>query len=125
VDALFDYFSSPKGTPLWFTVFDLAGGAINEVAKNATSYQHRDVLFYMQSHVAGMRGIRKVPVSQTTMKFMDDLNKIVTDALGGKDLGVYPGYMTICSKILSSHIGVRIFHTITANKTQVGPKEFV
>jgi hypothetical protein len=88
VDNLFQHLKTPKGTPIWFTVFDLQGGAINDIAPNATAFAHRDVLFYMQSYAVGIGG-----VSNTTMKFVTGLNKVVTESLGGKDLGAYAGYI--------------------------------
>jgi len=36
--------NADKGTLIWFAIFDLAGGAVNEVPQNATGYAHRDVL---------------------------------------------------------------------------------
>jgi len=29
---------------LWFVIFDLQGGATNDIAQNATAYAHRDAL---------------------------------------------------------------------------------
>lgn len=33
--------TAPK---IWFAIFDLAGGAVNDIAMNATAYAHRDAL---------------------------------------------------------------------------------
>jgi FAD/FMN-containing dehydrogenase len=90
VDKMFDYVAKAnKDTPLWFVVWDLEGGAINDVASNATSYGHRNALFYHQSYAVSFAG----NITDTTRNFLKNVNKIVTDALPGHDLGSYAGYV--------------------------------
>jgi len=43
VDALLKYLDDvDKGTPVWFLIFDLEGGAINDVPADGTAYGHRE-----------------------------------------------------------------------------------
>ncbi|KAK1225697.1 hypothetical protein PQX77_011363 [Marasmius sp. AFHP31] len=54
IQSVFNLFdSNNKGSKLWFAIFDLAGGAINDVPLDATSYTHRDTLFFLQSYIIG------------------------------------------------------------------------
>jgi hypothetical protein len=43
LDDLLKYLDDvDKGTPVWFLIFDLEGGAINDVPKDGTAYGHRE-----------------------------------------------------------------------------------
>ncbi|KAF1996891.1 Glucooligosaccharide oxidase [Amniculicola lignicola CBS 123094] len=89
VDKLFTYLDKvDKGTLLWFVIWDLEGGAINDVAPDATAYGHRNALFYHQSYAVNLVG----RVTPTIRNFLTGLNKIVTDSLG-HELGAYAGYV--------------------------------
>ena len=89
VDKLFNYIDeTDKGTPAWFLIWDLEGGATNDVAPDATAYGHRDALFYHQVYAVNLFG----QVNNKIRNFPTGLNKIVTDALG-HDLGAYAGYV--------------------------------
>ena len=89
VDKLFNYIdSTDKGTLAWFLIWDLEGGAINDVAPNATAYGHRDALFYHQAYAVNLFG----RVNDKIRNFLTGLNKVVTDDLG-HDLGAYAGYV--------------------------------
>jgi FAD/FMN-containing dehydrogenase len=89
VDKLFDYVDkTDKGTPLWFVIWDLEGGAINDVAPDATAYGHRDALFYHQSYAVNLVG----RVNDKIRNFLTGFNKVITDGLG-HDLGAYAGYV--------------------------------
>jgi len=89
IDILFEYLQEAnKGTLIWFIIFDLAGGATNDVPSNATAYVHRNTLFYMQSYAIGLGNI-----SQTTHDFLDGINDTIMKAMPGIDFGAYPGYV--------------------------------
>jgi FAD/FMN-containing dehydrogenase len=78
-----------KGTLIWFVIFDLAGGAVNDIAQDATAYAHRDALFYMQSYAVGLRKVTNI-----TKNFLRGLNTLITASIpGGKDFGAYAGYV--------------------------------
>jgi len=89
VDAFFQYLDKvDKGTPIWFGIFDLEGGATNDVAPDATAYGHRDALFYFQSY-----GVNIGSLSTTTRNFVNGMNNVLSNSLGGHALGAYAGYV--------------------------------
>ncbi|KAJ7493223.1 hypothetical protein B0H11DRAFT_1718318 [Mycena galericulata] len=89
IQNLFDYFdSADKGTLIWFAIFDLQGGAVNDVAQNATAYAHRDALFYMQTYAVGVGTL-----SNTTTAFVEGMSDTVTNSMPGVQFGAYPGYV--------------------------------
>ncbi|KAJ8110055.1 hypothetical protein OPT61_g6999 [Boeremia exigua] len=90
VDKLFDYIdTADKGNALWFIIWDLEGGAINDVAPNATAYGHRDALFYHQAYAVNLLG----KVSGATRDFLTGVNSAVLDALPDHKEGAYAGYV--------------------------------
>lgn len=90
VDKLFQFIDkTDKGTPLWFIIFDLEGGAINDVASDATAYGHRDALFYSQTYAVNLLG----RVDNKIRNFLNGFNNIVIESLPGHDLGSYAGYV--------------------------------
>ncbi|TAQ90048.1 hypothetical protein B7494_g1626 [Chlorociboria aeruginascens] len=89
IDALFAYLDiAHKGTPLWFIILDLEGGAINDIPNDATAYAHRNALFYMQNYAIGIPS-----VSDTTKDFIRNVSHIVTEGMKGVSLGAYAGYV--------------------------------
>ncbi|KAL2072607.1 hypothetical protein VTL71DRAFT_11950 [Oculimacula yallundae] len=90
IDKILTYMDdADKGTLVWFVIFDLEGGAVNDVAQDATAYAHRDALFYMQSYAVGLP-----KVSGTTKGFLRGLDEIVRrNVEGGEELGCYAGYV--------------------------------
>ena len=89
IDNLFSYITTQaSGTPAWFLIFDLAGGAINDVPTDATAYGHRDALYWMQSYAVTVG-----KVSQTTIDFLDGINSVIATSLPGVNFGAYPGYV--------------------------------
>ncbi|KAH7114477.1 hypothetical protein B0J11DRAFT_445249 [Dendryphion nanum] len=90
VDKLFEFIDkTDKGTPIWFVIWDLEGGAINDVAHDATAYGHRDALFYSQTYAVNLVG----KVDNKIRNFLNGFNDIVNEALPGPDLGAYAGYV--------------------------------
>lgn len=82
--------NTDKGTPLWFAIFDLAGGAINDVPADATAYKSRDALYYYQGYATSTF----LPLAQKSRDFLNGLNKVLTDAAPGSAArGAYPGYV--------------------------------
>lgn len=90
IDSVFSYLDKTnKGTLIWFIIFDLEGGAINDVKQDATSYAHRDALFYLQSYAVGIPKLR-----EKTRTFLRGFNDTIRDNMpGGYDFGAYAGYV--------------------------------
>jgi hypothetical protein len=90
IDRLFSYLERvEKGTLVWFIIFDLAGGAVNDVPETATAYAHRDALFYLQSYAVGIGKVKS-----STRKFLTGVNTTIRNGMpGGEDFGAYPGYV--------------------------------
>lgn len=90
VDAMFKYIDTiHKDTPAWFIIFDLEGGAVNDISTDATAYAHRDAIMWMQSYVVSLFG----PVSNTTKSFLNGLNEVIASSRPGALYGTYPGYV--------------------------------
>jgi hypothetical protein len=90
VDRLFQYIDrADKGGALWFIIWDLAGGAINDVAPDATAYGHRNALFYHQAYAVNLLG----KLNDKTRAFLKGVNQAITDALPNHDQGTYAGYV--------------------------------
>ncbi|KAJ6561051.1 hypothetical protein DFH09DRAFT_921212 [Mycena vulgaris] len=89
IQALFDYNdSADKGTLIWFAIFDVEGGAVNDVAQNATACAHRDAQFYMQTYAVGVGSL-----SNTTTAFATGMSDTVTNSMPGAQFGAYAGYV--------------------------------
>jgi hypothetical protein len=89
IENLFKFLDTAStGSLIWFVIFDLEAGAINDVPMNATAYAHRDTLFWLQSYAVDIG-----KVSQTTIKFLDGINNIISASLPGVTFGAYPGYV--------------------------------
>ncbi|KAJ5096037.1 hypothetical protein NUU61_005393 [Penicillium alfredii] len=90
LEVMFQYLdTTPKGTLAWFVIFDLEGGATNDVPVNATAYAHREAIMWMQSYAISF----SEPVSSTTKRFLNDLHGVLSAARPGADLHSYPGYV--------------------------------
>ncbi len=90
VDKLFSYMdTADKGGALWFLIFDLEGGATNDVAPDATSYGHRNALFYHQTYAVNLFGA----ISDTTRNFVSNINQIIVDGNPNGNQGAYAGYV--------------------------------
>lgn len=89
IENLFQYLTNQApGTPAWFVIFNLVGGAINDIPTNATAYPHRNSLYWMQSYA-----VTAGAVSETTINFLDGINNVIAASLPGIDFGAYAGYV--------------------------------
>ncbi|CAK5273813.1 unnamed protein product [Mycena citricolor] len=89
IQDLFNYFdTASKGTLIWFAIFDLEGGAVNDVPQNSTAYAHRDVQFYMQTYAVGIGSI-----SNTTTAFVEGISNTIIRSMPGVAFGAYAGYV--------------------------------
>jgi FAD/FMN-containing dehydrogenase len=90
IDDMFEHIDkADKGNALWFIIWDLEGGAINDVAPNATAYGHRNALFYHQAYAVNLLG----KIGDKTRDFLTGVNKVITDALPDHEAGAYAGYV--------------------------------
>ena len=64
--------NTDKGTLVWAIIFDLEGGAVNDVPLNATAYPHRDKTMFYQSYAVGLPR-----VSQQTKDFLGGLDTAI------------------------------------------------
>ncbi|KAJ7356764.1 hypothetical protein DFH08DRAFT_850001 [Mycena albidolilacea] len=89
IGELFNYFdTAKKSTPLWFAIFDLAGGAVNDVPQNSTAFPHRNTLFYLQTYAIGIGTL-----SDVTVTFLTGVSKLLTHSMPEVQFGAYPGYV--------------------------------
>lgn len=89
VQELFKYFqNTDKGTIAWAAIFDLEGGATNDVPMDATAYAHRDALYYIQTYALGIPH-----VSNKTKAFLTGINNLIQDSVPNAQLGAYAGYV--------------------------------
>ncbi|KAL2020035.1 hypothetical protein VTK56DRAFT_8938 [Thermocarpiscus australiensis] len=88
VKSLFQWVDQQdKGTLLWFIIFDAAGGAIGDVAANATAFAHRDKILYYQSYAIGL------PLAGKTKDFITNFHKQILASSSPPAYGTYPGYV--------------------------------
>lgn len=95
--ALFEWLEEQdKGTLLWFIIFDATGGAVADVATNATGYAHRDKMMFYQSY-----GVDLFSLSDTTKGFLTNFHDQLTSMLSSSNTnttgvrGTYPGYVDL------------------------------
>lgn len=120
VDAMFNYIdSAAKGTLAWFIIFDLEGGAVNDVPVDATAYAHRDAIMWMQSYAISLVG----PVSQTTKKFLGGLNDIISSFHPNAGLTSYPGYVDPYLKDPQSAYWASNLPRLQRIKSAIDPKD--
>ncbi|KAG7094676.1 hypothetical protein E1B28_005496 [Marasmius oreades] len=104
-----DPVTSNKGTALWFAIFDLEGGATNDIAMNATAYAHRDGLVCsaslcapafkfvdpslplfssIETYAVGLLG-----VEDRTRQYLNDINNLIESSIPNDKLGAYTAYV--------------------------------
>ena len=77
-----------KGTLLWFVIFDATGGAVSDVAANATAYPHRDKFMFYQSYAVGFP-----PLPRATRDFLAGVHSRILAALPvGADAAAHTTY---------------------------------
>ncbi|KXS99761.1 hypothetical protein AC579_412 [Pseudocercospora musae] len=90
IQSVYSYLAkTEKGTALWFVLFDLAGGAINQVSTDSSAYWHRDALVWLQSYVVNLSG----PVKKSSKDFLNNLNRLVQQSTPTIDESAYAGYV--------------------------------
>lgn len=89
IDKLFKYIDeADKGTLLWFIIFDLSGGAINDVPLESTAYPHRDKLLFYQSYAIGLGAL-----ADSTTDFLEGVDAEIRKGAGAGANSSYAGYM--------------------------------
>jgi hypothetical protein len=120
VDNVFNFVQgADKGTPLWFIIWDLAGGAINDVPQDATAYVHRDTLFYSQAYGVNLAG----DTTPTIKSFLDSFNQNIRNSLPNSDLGAYPGYVDLAIENAQSAYWGANYPRLQRIKAAVDPKD--
>ncbi|ORY59272.1 uncharacterized protein BCR38DRAFT_412970 [Pseudomassariella vexata] len=76
-----------RGTLLWFLIFDATGGAISDIAQNATAYSHRDKIMFCQGY-----GVGVPTLTQTTKDFINGIISTIQGTVP-QTLTTYPGYV--------------------------------
>ncbi|MBE3043509.1 BBE domain-containing protein [Candidatus Bathyarchaeota archaeon] len=89
IDTLFQYIDdADKGTLIWFVIFDLTGGAINDVPLESTAYPHRDKLMFYQSYAIGLGAL-----PDATTEFVEGVHKEIQKGAGPGANSTYAGYV--------------------------------
>ncbi|TLS29324.1 hypothetical protein PpBr36_02156 [Pyricularia pennisetigena] len=92
IKNMFNYIADTNtGTLIWTIIFDLEGGAINDVPMNATAYAHRDKTMFYQSYAVGIPR-----VSSTTRDFLSGFHNLMAESIKDRDAAgavLYAGYV--------------------------------
>ena len=89
IESLFKYIEeADKGTLLWFIIFDLSGGAINDVPLESTAYPHRDKLMFYQSYAVGLGAL-----ADATTDFLEGVHEEIRKGAGDGANSTYAGYV--------------------------------
>ncbi|KAM0329532.1 hypothetical protein ACHAQA_004841 [Verticillium albo-atrum] len=76
-----------RGTLIWFLIFDVTGGRINDIPMNATAYRHRDKIMFCQGY-----GIGIPTLNRNTRNFMNGIVSSIKSSVSG-NLSTYAGYV--------------------------------
>jgi hypothetical protein len=88
ITSLFNYADQQdKGTLLWFIIFDLSGGAVNDVPLSASAFPHRNKIMYYQSYAVGFPTL-----SDTTRRFLEGFHEAIIRSSPGAN-STYAGYV--------------------------------
>ncbi|KAK7443398.1 hypothetical protein CaCOL14_012134 [Colletotrichum acutatum] len=88
IQGMMDYVDgADRGTLIWFLIFDVTGGAINDVPMNATAYRHRDKVMFFQGYGVGIPTL-----SSKTKDFMSGVADKIRKA-SPNELSTYAGYV--------------------------------
>jgi len=78
---------APRDT-IWVILCDLEGGAISDVANDATAYSQRDCLYALTAYA-----IAPLPFPDDVLAFLNGMVDTITNAVPDGNFGVYPGYV--------------------------------
>ncbi|KAF3342171.1 hypothetical protein VD0002_g8144 [Verticillium dahliae] len=88
ITYLMDYIDDAnRGTLIWFLIFDVTGGRINDVPMNATAYRHRDKVMFCQGY-----GIGIPTLNGRTREFIEGINSLIRSSVP-TNLSTYAGYV--------------------------------
>lgn len=89
IETLLTYVdTTPSGALSWLFEIQLEGGAINDVAQDATAYAHRDTLYFSL-----IEAVTNGTVTNTTYKFIDGAYNIITSGQPNVSFPAYAGYV--------------------------------
>ncbi|KAL0061868.1 hypothetical protein AAF712_011310, partial [Marasmius tenuissimus] len=119
IQSVFDQFDSKKkGSKLWVAIFDLAGGAINDVPLDATSYPHRDTLFFLQSYIVGIPKI-----TDQNHQWLNDINGIIERSTPHANYGAYAGYVDPFMENAQTRYWKSNYPRLQQIKSQIDPQD--
>jgi hypothetical protein len=88
ITDLMNYIGNTRhGTISWFMVFDASGGAVGDIAMNATAYSHRDKIMFAQAYAIGIPTL-----SKQTRDFVEGMIHVIQES-EHTNLTTYPGYV--------------------------------
>ena len=89
IQSLFEYIDdATKGTLVWFIIFHLTGGAVNDVPLSSAAYPHRDKIMIYESYVVGLGA-----VPDTATEFLEGVHAEVKKGAGPGANSTYAGYV--------------------------------
>lgn len=104
------------GSDSWFALMDLYGGAVNDVAADATAFPHRDLAYFFSVYVSSDKA-----TTQTTKTFVDNAVITLQDRQPEKFLS-YAGYSNLRIKEPQKKYWGANLERLEAIKTTVDPE---